>query len=128
MQACAEEARGQLPTNGKGGDCYDIAICGNTPPLSLVEAPLVPQLVAWFQDHCPLAIAGEGCQELPIKEACFVRVCVREEWVCENVKRRRERGVAAMGSSPAAICSRMCELEVEWYSSMYLLYPFSISK
>jgi hypothetical protein len=27
MQACAEEARGQLPhINGKGGDCWDIAI------------------------------------------------------------------------------------------------------
>jgi hypothetical protein len=44
-----------------------------------------------------------------------VRVCenVREVRVCENVKRRRERGAAAMGSSPAAICSRVCELRVE---------------
>jgi hypothetical protein len=37
--------------------------------------------------------------------------------VCENVKRReekkREKGAAAMGSSPAAICSRVCELGVE---------------
>jgi hypothetical protein len=38
---------------------------------------------------------------------------LRELRVCENVKRRRERGVAAMGSSPAAICSRVCELGVE---------------
>ena len=30
MQACAEEARGQLPhINGKGGDCWNIAnLCG----------------------------------------------------------------------------------------------------
>jgi hypothetical protein len=50
---------------------------------------------------------------LPIKEACFVRANVREVRVCENVKRRRERGAAAMGSSPAAICSSVCELGVE---------------
>jgi hypothetical protein len=35
-----------------------------------------------------------------------VRVRKREE------KRRRERGAAAMGSSPAAICSRVCEREL----------------
>jgi hypothetical protein len=50
---------------------------------------------------------------MPIKEACFVRANVREVRVCENVKRRRERGAAAMGSSPAAICSSVCELGVE---------------
>jgi hypothetical protein len=34
--------------------------------------------------------------------------------VCESeVTRRRERGAAAMGSSPAAIYSRVCELGVE---------------
>ena len=30
------------------------------------------------------------------------------------IERKRERGVAAMGSSPAAICSKVCELGVEW--------------
>ena len=31
---------------------------------------------------------------------------------CEEKK--RERGSAAMGSSPAVICNRVCEMGVEW--------------
>jgi len=50
---------------------------------------------------------------MPIKEAIFESKGEGVQRVCENVKRRRERGVAAMGSSPAAICSRVCELGVE---------------
>jgi hypothetical protein len=49
---------------------------------------------------------------MPIKEAYLLRELQRVR-VCENVKRRRERGAVAMGSSPAAICSRVCELGVE---------------
>ena len=30
------------------------------------------------------------------------------------IERKRERGVVVMGSSSAAICSRVCELGVEW--------------
>jgi hypothetical protein len=51
---------------------------------------------------------------MPIKRHVLWRANVREVRVCENVKRRREeRGAAVMGSSPAAICSRVCELGVE---------------
>jgi hypothetical protein len=50
---------------------------------------------------------------MPIKRHVLWRANEREVRVCENVKRRRERGAAAMGSSPAAICSRVCELGVE---------------
>jgi hypothetical protein len=50
MQACAEEARGQLPTQmAKGVIVRILPFCGNTPPLCLVEAPLMPQLVACFK-------------------------------------------------------------------------------
>jgi hypothetical protein len=63
---------------------------------------------------------------MPIKEAYYVRVfweSAESVWEWSDEK-KRERG----GSSPAAICSRVCELGVEWSSSsMYLLYPFSIS-
>jgi len=47
------------------------------------------------------------------KGGLYLRARLREVRVCENVKRRRERGAAAHGSSPAAICSRVCELGVE---------------
>ena len=52
------------------------------------------------------------------------------EWEWSEEK-KRERGAAAMGNNPAAICSSEFELgvELEWMlssSSMYLLYPFSI--
>jgi hypothetical protein len=43
---------------------------------------------------------------MPIKKAYYVRVFCERTRVCENVKRRRERGTAA-------ICSRVCELRVE---------------
>ena len=46
------------------------------------------------------------------------------EWSDEN---KRERGAAAMGSSPAAICSSVCELGVEWSSSMYCFVNLSLS-
>ena len=57
----------------------------------------------------------EELPSLPInrhpKRESKVREC---EGVVSVIERKRERGVAAMGSSPAAICSRVCELGVEW--------------
>jgi hypothetical protein len=45
MQACVEEASGQLPhMNGKGGDCWVIAIIGQQHervPLSMIVAPTI---------------------------------------------------------------------------------------
>jgi hypothetical protein len=49
---------------------------------------------------------------MPIKRHVLWRANVREVRVCENVKRREEEGKRS-GSSPAAICSRVCELGVE---------------
>jgi len=57
MQACAEEAIGQLPTQmAKRVIVRILPFCGNTPPLSLVEATLVPQLVA-----CSMALLSPPC-------------------------------------------------------------------
>jgi len=102
-------------------------------PTKQVEATLMPYLVAWFKALLALPcwqMCWSGSPCLPIKEACFWE---QSESVWEwSDEKKRERGVAAMGSSPAAICSRVCELgvEFEWMwssSSMYILYPFSIS-
>ena len=49
---------------------------------------------------------------MPIKEACFERV----QRVCENVKRRRERGVAVMGAEPRKILCQCALPSVEQLS------------
>jgi len=46
MQACAEEARGQLPhMNGKGGDCWVVAIaCAPIQDVKGWQPPLLNEL------------------------------------------------------------------------------------
>jgi hypothetical protein len=89
------------------------------PTTKQVEALLVPHLMAWFKallaPPCwQMCWRGSPC--LPIKEACFWE---QSESVWEwSDEKKRERGVAAMGS-------RVCESEVTRRREKEELLPYA---